>query len=176
MQRASASLAAERWPGDGQPVILLHAGVADRRSWHAVAEALQPDIPVVTYDMRGYGETSGATYGFTHLDDLTAVLDRVATEPVWLVGSSMGGEVAIDAALTMPERVAGLVLLAPAVSGAPEPSTFDAETDRLVQLWEAAQTSGNMDELNRIEMWLWLDGPSSPEGRVPDPLASSRCG
>jgi pimeloyl-ACP methyl ester carboxylesterase len=169
VQRGTATLAAERWAGDGQPVVLLHAGVADRRSWYAVAEALQPRSDVVAYDMRGYGETLGVTYGFSHLDDLTAVLDQVATGPVWLVGSSMGGEVAIDAALAMPERVAGLVLLAPSVSGAPEPSVFDAPTDRLVRMWEAAQTSGDIDEINRIEMWLWLDGPSAPEGRVAGP-------
>jgi pimeloyl-ACP methyl ester carboxylesterase len=169
VQRGTAALAAERWPGDGQPVVLLHSGVTDRRSWYAVAKALQPRSSVVAYDMRGYGETSGVTYGFSHLDDLTAVLDQVASGPVWLVGSSMGGEVAIDAALAMPERVAGLVLLAPAVSGAPEPSVFDAPTDRLVRMWEAAQTSGEVDEINRVEMWLWLDGPSAPEGRVAGP-------
>jgi pimeloyl-ACP methyl ester carboxylesterase len=169
VQRGTATLAGERWPGDGQPVILLHSGVTDRRSWYAVAEALQPQSDVVAYDMRGYGETSGVTYGFSHLDDLTAVLDQVTTGPVWLVGSSMGGEVAIDAAMAMAERVAGMVLLAPAVSGAPEPSVFDAPTDRLVRMWEAAQTSGDIDEINRIEMWLWLDGPSAPEGRVAGP-------
>ncbi|HVC05539.1 MAG TPA: alpha/beta hydrolase [Candidatus Acidoferrales bacterium] len=165
VDRGTATLAAERWPGEGQPVVLLHAGVADRRSWHAVADALQPRS-VVAYDMRGYGETTTATYGFTHLDDLRAVLDQVATGPVWLVGSSMGGELAIDAALSDPDRIAGLVLLAPAVSGAPEPTVFDASTEHLVRLWEAAQTSGDLDEINRIEMWLWLDGPSAPEGRV----------
>jgi len=169
VQRGTAALAAERWPGDGQTVVLLHSGVTDRRSWYAVAEALQPRTAVVAYDLRGYGETSGVTYGFSHLDDLKAVLDQVASGPVWLVGSSMGGEVAIDAALAMPERVAGLVLLAPAVSGAPEPSVFDAPTDRLVRMWEAAQTSGEVDEINRVEMWLWLDGPSASEGRVAGP-------
>jgi pimeloyl-ACP methyl ester carboxylesterase len=166
VDRGTATLAAERWPGEGQPVVLLHAGVADRRSWRDVAAALQPRTSVVAYDMRGYGETTAATYGFTHLDDLRAVLDEVATGPVWLVGSSMGGELAIDAALADPERIAGLVLLAPSVSGAPEPMEFDAPTERLVHLWEAAQTSGDLDEINRIEMWLWLDGPSAPEGRV----------
>ena len=169
MQRGTATLAGERWPGDGQRVILLHSGVTDRRSWYAVAEALEPQSDVVAYDMRGYGETSGVTYGFSHLDDLEAVLNQVTTGPVWLVGSSMGGEVAIDAALAMPDRVAGMVLLAPAVSGAPEPSVFDAPTDRLVRMWEAAQTSGDIDEINRIEMWLWLDGPSAAEGRVAGP-------
>ena len=73
---------------------------------------------------------------------------------------------AIDAALSHPDRIAGLVLLAPSVSGAPEPAEIDPQTERLVQLWEDAQTSGDLDEINRIEMWLWLDGPSAPEGRV----------
>ena len=86
----------------------------------------------------------------------------------------MGGEIAIDAVLASPERVAGLVLLAPAVSGAPEPSVFDADTDRLVRLWEAAQTSGEIDEINRIEMWLWLDGPSGPRAECPGRRESSR--
>ena len=169
VERGTATLAAERWPGSGQPVILLHAGIADRRSWYGVAAALQPQHSVVAYDMRGYGDTTAATYGFTHLDDLRAVLDQVATGPVWLVGSSMGGELAIDAALTETDRVAGLVLLAPSVSGAPEPMEFDEHTDRLVRLWEDAQTSGDLDEINRVEMWLWLDGPSAPEGRVSGP-------
>jgi len=169
VQQGNASLAAERWPGPGQPVVLVHSGVTDRRSWYKVAEALQPTTSVVAYDMRGYGETSAATYGFTHLEDLTAVIDNVATGPVWLVGSSMGGGVAIDAALSSPERVAGLVLLAPSVGGAPEPSTFDADTDRLVRMWEDAQTSGEIDDINRVEMWLWLDGPRGPEGRVSGP-------
>ena len=169
VQRGTATLVGERWAGDGQPVVLLHAGVADRRSWYAVADALSPATGAVAYDMRGYGETSGVTYGFSHLDDLDAVLDQVASGPVWLVGSSMGGELAIDAALASPERVAGLVLLAPAVSGAPEPAVVDADTDRLVRMWEAAQTSGEIDEINRVEMWLWLDGPGAPEGRVSGP-------
>src|ERR1700689_869866 len=85
VQQGSASLAAEGGGGGGQPRTLLHSGFTDRRSWRAVAEALQPAIGVVAYDMRGYGETSGVTYGFSHLDDLNAVIDQVATGPVWLV-------------------------------------------------------------------------------------------
>ena len=97
----TATLVGERWPGDGQPVVLLHAGrgrpaVLVRRRRCALAAT-----GAVAYDMRGYGETSGVTYGFSHLDDLDAVLDQVASGPVWLVGSSMGGELAIDAALAV---------------------------------------------------------------------------
>ena len=75
----------------------------------------------------------------------------------------------MDAALAYPERVAGLVLLAPAVSGEPDVE-FDPETERLDALMEAADTAGDLDEVNRLEAWLWLDGPAGPEGRVSGPV------
>jgi pimeloyl-ACP methyl ester carboxylesterase len=77
----------------------------------------------------------------------------------------MGGGVALDAALVAPERVAGLVLLAPAVGGAPEPE-LDAELAFFDERITAAVAEGDVDELNRLETWLWLDGPAGPEGRV----------
>jgi pimeloyl-ACP methyl ester carboxylesterase len=119
----SARLAGERWPGPGPVVGLLHAGVTDRRSWHAVAEALHGRAALVAYDRRGFGETPPSAEEFSHVDDLLAVLDEVTDAPAWLVGSSVGGGVALDAAISAPDRVAGLVLLAPAVSGAPPPTS-----------------------------------------------------
>jgi pimeloyl-ACP methyl ester carboxylesterase len=59
------------------------------------------------------------------------------------------------------------LLLAPAVSGAPEP-TLDAGTARFDRLIEEADARGDLDEVNRLETWLWLDGPAQPEGRVFD--------
>ena len=93
--------------GRGAPAyLLLHAGVADSRSWEAVAPAL--DGPAVAYDRRGFGGSPPGPEGFRHVDDLLAVLDAVgAGGPVWLVGNSMGGALAIDAALEAPERVRG---------------------------------------------------------------------
>ncbi len=162
--RGDVVLAGER-TGEGDPlVVLLHAGVADRRSWRATA-ALLPGT-VVAYDRRGFGETPLGDEPFRHVDDLLAVLDAVAPgRPARLVGSSMGGALALDLALEAPERVAGLVLLAPAVSGAPEPSPDDLDpvTRRLLELLDDAADD---EEVLRLETWLWLDGPAQPEGRV----------
>jgi pimeloyl-ACP methyl ester carboxylesterase len=55
------------------------------------------------------------------------------------------------------------VLIAPAVSGAPE-AEIDQETRRFETLIDAAR--GDLRETNRLEAWLWLDGPSAPQGRV----------
>ncbi len=171
-----AVLAGERWAGPGgatgPTAVLLHAGVADRRSWHATAGALAAGgVDVVAYDRRGFGETPPAAAGaaFSHLDDLLAVLDAVAPRGrVVLVGNSMGGALALDAALAAPDRVAALVLVAPAISGAPEPGPADLDpaSRALVERIEAADEAGDLDAVNRWEVHLWLDGPAGPEGRV----------
>jgi pimeloyl-ACP methyl ester carboxylesterase len=163
--REGGELAGERWPGGTPLVVLLHEGVADRRGWYQVAGRLAPQVTVVAYDRRGYGESPASTAPFTHVGDLLAVLDQERAGPAWLVGASAGGGLALDTALLAPDRVAGLVLLGTAVSGAPEPE-LDPDTQRFEPWLEAASAAGDQAELNRLETWLWLDGPAQPEGRV----------
>jgi pimeloyl-ACP methyl ester carboxylesterase len=168
-----ATLVADRWTGGGPTIVLLHAGVCDRRSWREVGERLgAAGRDAVAYDRRGFGDVPPAGGPFRHVDDLLAVLDAVSPDaPAWLVGSSMGGGVALDTALEAPERVAGLVLIAPAISGDPEPDdeTIIAATHGLAEALDAAWTAGELEECNRLEVWLWLDGPAGPEGRVGGP-------
>ena len=89
VSRDGTTLAGERWPGGGQTV-LLHEGVADRRGWAEVAGLLAPELTVVAYDRRGYGQTPPGSGPFSHLDDLLAVLDHAGAGPVWLAGASAG--------------------------------------------------------------------------------------
>jgi pimeloyl-ACP methyl ester carboxylesterase len=165
VSRDGTTLAGERWPGGGPTVLLLHEGVADRRGWAEVAGLLAPELTVVAYDRRGYGQTPPSTGPFSHLDDLLAGLDHIGAGPVWLAGASAGGGLALDAALVAPGRVAGLVLMGTAVSGAPEPE-LDAATRRFEPLLDKAYAARDAGEINRLETWLWLDGPGQPEGRV----------
>jgi pimeloyl-ACP methyl ester carboxylesterase len=159
-------LAGERWAGGAGPVVvLLHEGVADRRGWHQVAELLAPRMTVVAYDRRGHGESPVGASEFTSAGDLLAVIDREKAERAWLVGASAGGGLALDAAILMPGRVAGLVLIGTAVSGAPE-YELDETEQRFDARFEAAIEAGDDGELNRLDTWFWLDGPYSPEGRV----------
>jgi pimeloyl-ACP methyl ester carboxylesterase len=160
-----SSLFGDRDRGEGPTVVLLHAGVSDRRSWKQVSDGLHGNATVVTYDRRGFGETPPSSAPFSHVDDLISVLDQTTDGPAWLVGSSAGGKVALDAAFVVPDRLAGLILIAPAVSGAPEP-VLDPDTARIEPLLDQAYDDGDMDEVNRLETWIWLDGPAQPEGRV----------
>src|SRR6478672_5484744 len=165
VSRGGTTLAGERWPGGSPTVLLLHEGVADRRGWAQVAGLLAPELTVVAYDRRGYGQTPPGTEPFSHLDDLLAVITHASAGPVWLAGASAGGGLALDAALAAPGRVAGLVVMGTAVSGAPEPE-LDAATKRFEPLLDEAYSARDAGEINRLETWLWLDGPAQPEGRV----------
>jgi pimeloyl-ACP methyl ester carboxylesterase len=162
VSRDGTTLAGERWPGDG-PTVLLHEGVADRRGWAEVAGLLAPELTMVAYDRRGYGQTPPGTGPFSHLEDLLAVIGHAGAGPVWLAGASAGGGLALDAALAAPGRVAGLVVMGTAVSGAPEPE-LDAATRRFELLLEKAYAARDAGEINRLETWLWLDGPASQKG------------
>jgi pimeloyl-ACP methyl ester carboxylesterase len=157
------------------PVLLLHAGVTDRRSWAPLVEALGRDRTTVAYDRRGFGDTRSEPEPFSPVDDALAVLGAAlpdhGTRPVAVVGASMGGRVALDLALAHPERVAALVLIGPAVRGAPgaDVDTMTEAERRLDEALEAADGAGDLAEVNRIEAHVWLDGPEAPEGRVSGP-------
>jgi pimeloyl-ACP methyl ester carboxylesterase len=168
-----AVLAGERRPSPGgSAIVLLHAGVADRRSWSAVLAGLDPEpLDLLAYDRRGYGDSSAATGDFSHLDDLVAVLDAAGIDRAVLVGNSMGGGLAIDLALAHPERVASLLLIGSGVSGMTDEGedvdwTMDAATGAILGPLERAEEAGDVEEQVRLELHLWLDGPTAPEGRV----------
>jgi pimeloyl-ACP methyl ester carboxylesterase len=164
-----ARLATVRQGAGGTPqVVFLHTGISDKRSWDEVLDLLSPEMDVVAYDRRGFGTTVYQPEAHDQLVDLLAVLDSLELGQVVLIGNSRGGQIALDFALTHPDRVAALVLVAPAVSGAPAVDDVDIDPVEAA-IWAdlaAADAAGALDALNLGEIRLWLDGPHAPEGRV----------
>jgi pimeloyl-ACP methyl ester carboxylesterase len=126
----------------------------------------------VSYDARGFGETTYEPEPFTRRGDALAVMDAAGVGAAFVVGCSMGGGTAIDLTLANPRRVIALVLIGSAVSGAPYPDITLEPIASMVKAAEDAETTGDLDELNRLEAHLWLDGPTAPEGRVGGGCAS----
>lgn len=152
----------------GQDVLLIHAGVSDRRSWDPVVDGLAPRHRCVAFDQRGFGETVYEPEdGWSPVADALAVMDATGMARAVVVACSMGGSRAIDLTLAHPERVAGLVLIGTGVRGAPP---FELDPDgalaRLAAELDAAEERGDIDEVLRLEAHIWLDGPTAPEGRV----------
>jgi pimeloyl-ACP methyl ester carboxylesterase len=155
---------------DGNDVLLVHAGVTDRRSWRPLIEVLADRHRCVAYDARGFGETTYERQdGWSPVDDAVAVLDAAGVDKAVVVGCSMGGGTSVELALARRDRVSALVLIGTAVGGAPYPELTDSVTISLDARVDAAEEAEDWDELNRLEAWMWLDGPTSPEGRVSGP-------
>ncbi|TFV89124.1 alpha/beta hydrolase [Blastococcus sp. CT_GayMR16] len=101
--------------GTGRPVVLIHGWPLSGRSWEAQVPALvDAGHRVVTYDRRGFGDSSQPWTGYdydTFTADLHALLEHLDLRDVALVGFSMGGgEVVRYLATYGPERVSRTVL------------------------------------------------------------------
>ncbi|MGH2460407.1 MAG: alpha/beta fold hydrolase [Chloroflexota bacterium] len=103
--------------GDAGPtVILLHGGGVDAAgfSFHDTIPALAPRFRVIAPDWPGYGESAPPPPGWgvpEYVTFLGQLLDRLEIPRASLIGLSMGGAIALGAALQAPERVDRLVLV-----------------------------------------------------------------
>jgi pimeloyl-ACP methyl ester carboxylesterase len=100
--------------------VLVHGNFASWRWWKPVFDRLPPGYRAYAPDLRGCGDTAGGragddAYDIPRLaDDLLAFTDALGERSFHLVGHSLGGAVALQFALSHPERVLSLTLIAPA--------------------------------------------------------------
>jgi len=155
--------------GQGQPVLLIHAGVADSRMWDEQFAFLAQHYRVIRYDLRGFGKSALPDGPFAHHEDPAALLDHFGIAKAHIIGISFGGKVALDFALTHLDLVASLVLVAPSVGGRPtiaEVQKFFAEEDALLE-------QGDLEAATELNLRLWVDGPKRTPEQV-DPVVRKR--
>lgn len=104
------------WGQDGKPPLLLvHGGLDHARNWDWVARALRDEFHVYALDLRGHGNSAwapGAIYSVAeHVLDLSALADVIGDLPVYLIGHSLGGFVALHYAGIYPDRVKKVVAI-----------------------------------------------------------------
>jgi 3-oxoadipate enol-lactonase len=136
--------------------VLLHAGVADSRMYRQQLETL---APARALDLPGFGQTP---IGPSTPDDRTFVRDNLPDDPATLIGTSLGGRLALELALEVPERVAALVLVGPGLDGhtwSEEVRAFGAEEG-------AALERGDLDAAVEANIRLWLADDADPEVRA----------
>lgn len=148
--------------GEGEPLVLVHAGIADTRMWDEQFAVFAEQYRVLRYDRRGFGRTPMVEGPFSHHGDLAGVLKHLGIERAHLVGCSQGGKTVIDFALEHPDVPSTLVLVASALSG----FEFTGESPRQFAAIDEAAARGDVDGVNELELQIWVDGPREPPGRV----------
>jgi pimeloyl-ACP methyl ester carboxylesterase len=109
----------EAGPCDAPTVVLVHGLSATNASMLPLVADLSRDFRVLAPDLPGHGgsQATHEAHGAEFLGNwLTAFLRETGDEPAVLVGNSLGGRTALQAALNCPEDVRGVVLLCPAVA------------------------------------------------------------
>ena len=152
--------------GRGPALVLLHAGIADRTMWDDVTPMLAEGHRVVACDLRGFGETPLPDGPFVYAADVVGLIEALGLERAHVVGTSLGGHVALDLALARPDLVDELVLVAAGIDGWEHEPALRALWDEE----EAAFERGDLDEVAWINVRTWLDGPTRGEDEVPAAL------
>jgi pimeloyl-ACP methyl ester carboxylesterase len=158
--------------GEGPAVLLVHAGIADRRMWRSYLpwlaaqgrHAIAPDLP-------GFGEHAPSADPPAPWDHLRDVLDDLAVDRAVVVGCSFGGAVALRLAVTAPERVQGLVMIsAPAPGLEPSPQ-LQAAWAAVVAAWLAPDAPTELRELvGAMQRRAFELDPEGAMPQPPDPL------
>lgn len=134
-------------------VVLIHGHSADLRMWKRQVDPLTTaDFRVLRYDVRGHGRSSAPDSGYTwenYSTDLAGLLDHVRIESAHIVGSSMGGAIALQFALDHPARTRSLTLVDSALPGFTYSEEFSSQIEALVS---AALEEGVWPAFQR----LWL--------------------
>jgi 3-oxoadipate enol-lactonase len=150
--------------GEG-PLLVLVSTLAG--TWRGQVRDLRKRFTILTYDMRGFGE-SPSTTGFPtnaeHADDLAALLDVVGASRATVLGLSHGGLVSQHFAGKHPDRLSGLALVATFAKARGSTLLFlrmlygFLERDDLANFWEVLKSflfsAPNWDKLLRTERML----------------------
>ncbi len=155
--------------GEGETLVLSHAGFVDSRMWDEQWEAFSQRYRTVRYDLRGFGKSSPAERPVDRRADLYRLLQHLGIARAVLVGCSMSGEIALDFALERPERVAALVL----VSAMPVGFEFHGEPPRAFLEMVEAMQQRDLERAVELQNRLWIDGPFRQPGQV-DPRLRQR--
>jgi pimeloyl-ACP methyl ester carboxylesterase len=114
--------------GTGAPVLLIHGHTMDRRIWDPVMPSLlDAGCRVLRPDLRGHGRSTRPDFGYHmshHASDIAAVLNDAGIDRATVVGYSIGGGVALELAITMSDRINGLVLMSPVMPDRPFEPAF----------------------------------------------------
>jgi pimeloyl-ACP methyl ester carboxylesterase len=170
--------------GHGEPVVMLHGGLANADYWGHQVRALQRHYQVIVMDSRGHGRSSRDTQPFGYdlmASDVLALMDHLGIRKAAIVGWSDGAIIGLDIAMHHPERVSKLFAFAAnsdpsgvadiaksdvfnafiARAGeeykrlSPTPNEYKSFVDEITKMWES-QPHWTDADLARITVPTWI--------------------
>ncbi len=141
--------------GEGQPILLLHAGICDARMWERQMTSLAGRHRVIRADLRGFGRSPMPAENFSYARDVVELVESLEVGPVVLLGASLSGRVALEVATARPDLVEGLVLVNPALPDWPWSKRFRA----LAAEEGAALERGDVEAAVEANLRMWVEGP-----------------
>jgi len=143
--------------GTGRPIVLIHEMGGAMESWGLVTPLLTPKRRVIRYDKRGMGLSEKIRPPLTidtMTGDLIGLLDALGvTDKVPLVGTAVGGAIALHTAVRFPDRIAAVIATSPAISlpAATRAATLERvarfEREGVRVAFEATANNGYPEEL-----------------------------
>ncbi|UWU78595.1 alpha/beta hydrolase [Bradyrhizobium huanghuaihaiense] len=170
--------------GRGEPVLLLHGGLANANYWGHQVRALQRHYQVIVMESRGHGRSSRnqEPYGYDRMaSDVIGLLDHLEIKKAAIVGWSDGAIIGLDIAMKHPERVSRLFAFAAnsdpsgvadiaasevfnayiARAGeeykrlSPTPTQYKSFVDEITKMWES-QPKWTASDLAGIKVPTWI--------------------
>lgn len=123
-----------RSPESGSTLVILHGYLGSTRPFVDLVVALSHEVGVVVPDLPGFGDSeapAGVCSRELYLQFLDDFLELLGPQPLYLVGSSLGADIAVHYAVRNPQRVRGLVLVSP--FGLPDQGGHESRVHR----WQA---------------------------------------
>jgi 3-oxoadipate enol-lactonase len=148
--------------GTGIPLVMLHAGIADRRMWDEEFQTFAAHYRAIRYDMAGYGKSTRGTGEASPVADLEALLAALNISQAVVIGCSVGGSVALDFTRAHPALVSALVLVGAVPSGYNLAGTIPPKIPAFVGALQQRDLAGAAEWAAQ----LWYDGPN----REPDQM------
>lgn len=168
--------------GRGPPLVLLHGGIDDSRSWRWQVEGLADTFRVLAWDAPGCGRSSEPPESWRmpdYADCLAAWLDAIGIKRAHVLGLSWGSSLALEFYGRHPDRAVSLILasayagwagsLAPDEVAARLESVLaaaDLSSEDLPELWSSFVADGAPPELVHELTAIWADnaGERHPAG------------
>jgi pimeloyl-ACP methyl ester carboxylesterase len=170
--------------GTGDPVVLLHGGLANSNYWGLLVRALAPEYRVIVMDSRGHGRSTrdDQPYGYDLMaSDVLALMDFLKVPKAALVGWSDGAILGLDIAMHHPERLSKLFAFAansdpsgvadiaksPVFNAyigraeqeyaalSPTPTEYKPFLDQIGKMWET-QPNWTAADLQKITVPTWI--------------------